>query len=48
MFTMDTIARTGFGVDLDQDDPNNPFLKHAYAIMKQFGSDNFYLRLSCK
>ena len=34
MFTLDVIASTEFSVDLDQHDPNNPFVQNALALNK--------------
>ena len=48
MYTLDVIASTGFSVELDQTDPDNPFIKNARELLEGFQTFNIYLLISCK
>ena len=48
MFTLDVIARTEFSVDLEQHDPNNPFIQNALELFNSFSAAQFTFLLASK
>ena len=48
MFTLDVIARTEFSVDLEQHDPNNPFIQNALDLTNSFSAANFTFLIASK